>query len=56
MEEQLSERLKKLADLLHFLGKNQEANILIDLAVICQVKNVQTSEDLKDYRKNCELV
>ena len=46
METTLRDRLIELANILHWLGKYTESNILIKLSVVCTKEGLDTVEDL----------
>ncbi len=49
MPEKVSEILKKLADILHWMGKYQECNILIYLLRWVKLRKLETLDELKAY-------
>ena len=54
MPEKPYELLLKVADILHFLGKYDLAGMIVDLAVICSVKKLETLEEVHTYRNQLE--
>ena len=54
MDESVKQILLKVSKVLHFLGKYKEANIIIDLAVICGIKGCVRYEQLKEWRDELE--
>lgn len=51
MEETIYSTLLEVAAVLRWFGKFREANIIINLAVLCQARKVETADDLQAWRE-----
>jgi len=49
MEHKLWDTLRELSDVMHFLGKNNESNVLMYLCQVVKLQGWETIEDLQKY-------
>ncbi len=52
MPEKLYEMLNKLGDLLHWLGKYEDANEIFSLCRLFREHNIEKADDLSKYLKD----
>ena len=56
MDEDIVLILKRLGDHLHWMGHWQEANLVIDLAVILECRQISKIEEVQRWRKQEEII
>lgn len=49
MPETISDNLRRLADHLRYIGKGDDATMVNQLAVICDIKGIRSVEDLSAW-------
>ena len=54
MDETIQDRLVKMSDMLHYLGKYQDANMLRDVCRILQAQGIRNETQLQSLRMKVE--